>query len=179
MDPTTYALCQKSVIGPAMWIASLCVFPPLFAHVPLSLETEGFSVSQEFSAPVDRKYNLTLTFEFPTTAERLNDEILGSRYEARCEGRVEDIPQENAFGLGRKIPFRVVVRRKQDSSVVVEKEFVSWCVTSAGSKTKTRSIGWLELNKGEYIAEVVNIAAQDGLGSIHTTISLVPGGSGK
>ena len=85
MDPATYALCQKSVVGPAMWIASLCVFPPLFANVPFSLETQGTSISQEFSAPVDRKYNLTLTFDFPTTEDRLKDEIVGSRYEARCK----------------------------------------------------------------------------------------------
>ena len=155
------------------------MFPPLFANVPFSLETEGTSISQEFSAPVDRKYNLTLTFDFPTTEDRLKDEIVGSRYEARCNDHVEDISPQIASGLGRKIPLRVVIRRNQDKSVVVEKDFVSWCVTSWGSKTKTRSVGWVELNQGEYIAEVINVAAQEGLGNVHTTVSLVPGGSGK
>ncbi len=175
MGPTTYALCQKSFIGPAMWIAGLCSFAPLFADEPLGLNVAGASITRAFHVPVEKSYPLALSFHFPSTEARLKDQIVGDRSDNNCQGdvRYEDIPEIQREGLGRPIPFKVVIRKKADSAIVLSRTFVSLCVTSHDGKSrKTRIIGWLPLPIGDYIAEVTNLQAQPGLTTVSTVLSL-------
>ncbi len=129
-------------------------------------------------APVDKKYPLEVTFEFESADARLNDQIVGSRFDERCLGEVryEEIPESSRVGLGRPIPFKVVVHKANDRAVVLERTFVSLCVTSHDlANKKTRTIGWLELKRGEYTVEIMNIQAQPGLERVRTHISLNSG----
>lgn len=181
MGPTTYALCQKSFLGPAMWIAGLCTFPPLFSGQHIDLSITGASVTKSFEAPVEKSYPLAVTFEFPSVEARLSDQIVGERYSEHCQGdiRYDAIPEAQRKGLGQPIPFRVVIRKAADSSIVLDRTFVSLCVTSHNGKdAKTRTIGWLPLTTGKYVAEVTNLEGQTSLPGVKTAISLY-GGQGK
>lgn len=175
MGPTTYALCQKPVIGIVMWITTLCGFPPLFADEPMALSREGSSITREFEAPVDLKYPLTIDFEFESTQARLDDAIVGERFDENCWGtkRHEQIPEQQREGLGRPMPFRVVIRHAADRAVVLDRVFTSLCITSHRDNVKRRTIGWLELPRGHYTAEVTNLEAQAGLEHVVTRVSLV------
>lgn len=181
MGPTTYALCQKSFLGPAMWIAGLCAFPPLFSGEHIDLSIPGTSIAKSFGSPVAKSYPLAVTFEFPSLEARLADQVVGDRYSENCRDgiRYEEIPEVQRKGLGRPIPFRVVIRKSVDRSVVLERTFVSLCETSSnGKNSKTRTIGWLPLAVGDYVAEVTNLEGQSDLSGVKTAISLY-GGQGK
>lgn len=181
MGPTTYALCQKSFLGPVMWIVGLCAFPPLFSEEYIDLSVTGASITKSFEVPVEKSYPLAVTFEFPSTEARLSDQIVGDRYSDKCQGdiRYEDIPEAQRKGLGQPIPFRVVIRKAADRSVVLDRIFVSLCETSHNGKSaKTRTIGLLPLLVGDYVAEITNINGQPSLSGIKTAISLY-GGYGK
>jgi len=180
MGPTTYTLCQKAFLGPAMWIAGLCAFPPLFSGEPIVLNAPGTSVTKIFHAPVEKSYPLAVTFTFPSVEARLKDQIVGDRYSDRCQGeiRYEEIPEIQRKGLGRPIPFRVVIRKVADRAVVLDHTFVSLCVNSHGETEKTRTIGWVPLAIGDYVAEVTNIEGQSGLSDVSAKLSLY-GDQGK
>jgi hypothetical protein len=128
MGPIAYSLCQKPIIGAAMFISSLCAFPPLIKETPLSLAKSGTSISIPFTVPVDKRYEFILTFESQSTEERWPVEIIGTRYDHNyCVGDVpyQEIPEEMRKGLGRPIPFRVVIRRIEDRAIIVDRSFNS------------------------------------------------------
>lgn len=181
MGPTTYALCQKSFLGHAMWITGLCAFPPLFSGQNIDLSTTGASVTKSFEVPVEKSYPLAVRFEFPSVEARLSDQIVGERYSEHCQGdvRYDAIPEGQRKGLGQPIPFRVVVRKAADHAIVIDRTFVSLCLTSHdGKNAKTRTIGWLPLATGNYVAEITNLEGQSSLLGVKTAISLY-GGQGK
>lgn len=174
MGPTTYALCQKSLIGPAMWIAGLCSFPPLVSHLALPMNLGGESVTTSFTVPVEKNYQFILHFEFASTDARLQDAIVGRSYSAECDNEPNSLVDKPEYG--RPIPIRVVVRRAKDRLILVDKQFTSLCLLGHVDNRKTRSVGWVALPRGEYTAEVTNVAAQKDLTNTKTFISLVPGG---
>ena len=174
MGPTTYALCQKSLIGPAMWIAGLCSFPPLVSHIALPMNTGGEFVVESFTVPVDKNYQFILQFEFASTDARLQDTIVGKSYSAECDKEHNSLAGKPEYG--RPIPIRIVVRSKTDRSILIDKQFTSLCLLGHVDNRKTRSVGWVTLSRGEYTLEVTNISAQNDLNNVQTFISLVPGG---
>jgi hypothetical protein len=175
MGPLTYALCHKSLVGPALWITGLCAFPPLFSDVALPLGAEGTTVATAFFAPVDRKYQLVLNFEFATSDERLQDTTVGSSYRAECDKDPSSILDKPQYG--QAIPIRVVIRKAENNAVIIDEQFTTLCIISHRANQKTRSIGWVSLARGKYTAEITNIAAQKGLGAAKVSVALVPGGS--
>jgi len=177
MGPTTYALCQKPVIGVAMWITSLCAFPPLFSEAPLALSVGGATISQAFKVRVDKRYGFDLGFDFPSVAARLQDKVAGSTYNEYCRGDIsyQDIPVAYREPLGHPIPLKVVVRRKSDNAVVFDRVFMTLCVFAHGENKKWRSIGGVDLVRGDYVAEITNLESQSGLDGVKTYISLVAG----
>lgn len=173
MGPTTYTLCQKAVIGPAMWLASLCVFPPLIPDTPLPLDQAGMTVKHPFVVPVDKRYLWTLIFVFPSIEAGLADKIVGSRFDPRCLSDPASLSGQVEFG--RPIPIHIVIRRAKDRVAILDTTFQTLCHFGYVGDKKSRAVGWVELVRGEYIAEVTNLAAQDGLSAVKTTVSLVPG----
>lgn len=164
-----------------MWIAGLCAFPPLFSGEPIDLSLAGTSITKSFQVPVEKGYPLAVIFEFPSIEARLADQVVGDRHTEKCQGdiRYDEIPEAQRKGIGQPIPFRVVIRKAADRAVVFDRAFVSLCLTSHDLKnSKTRTIGWVPLAVGEYVAEVTNIEAQSSLPGVKTTISLY-GGQGK
>lgn len=174
MGPTTFALCQKAGIGVAMWITGLCSFPPLIKDVAMPLDAAGASVKAPFSAPVDKSYQFILSFDFKSVEARLQDSIVGRNFREECYTAPATLIGQSEYG--RPIPIKVVVRRANDQSVVIEKEFTSLCVLSHGGNRKSRNVGWVTLSRGEYIVEMTNVVAQEGLADTKTYIALVPGG---
>jgi hypothetical protein len=178
VNPITYSLCQKPIIGAVMWVTSLCVFPPLFSGEPINLSVAESIASKAFVVPVDKKYALEVTFEFESIDARLNDQVVGNRFDERCLGdvRYAEVPEIGRAGLGRSIPFKVVVKKANDHAVVLERTFVSLCATSHDlTNKKTRTIGWLELKRGDYAIEVKNLQSQPDLELVRTYISLTSG----
>lgn len=177
MGPTTYALCQKPIIGVVMWVSSLCVFPPLFTDASISLEMAGAAVSREFTVPVDKRYPFIARFTFPTVEDRIKDEVVGSRFDQYCDGstKLADIPEQRRKGLGQPMPFRIVVKRKTDQATIFDQTFESLCVTGHIDNTKIRTIGWVDLRQGEYTADIILLESQPGLSGVKATVSLVAG----
>ena len=177
MGPTTYALCKKPVIGVVMWITSLCVFPPLFSDAPLSLSKAGTTLSQTFNVKVDKRYGFELEFEFPSVAARVHDQVAGSTYNENCRDDVayQDILPAYRAELGQPIPIRVVVRRKSDQAVVMDRTFRTLCIFAHGDNKKSRSIGGVDLVRGDYVAEITNLESHPEFDGIKTYVSLAAG----
>ncbi|MDP3837643.1 MAG: DUF5625 family protein [Methylococcales bacterium] len=177
MNPITYSLCHKPVIGMVMFITSLCAFPPLFSHIPIALDKAGAIAYSSFSVPVTKKYVLEIDFEFPNKEAKSKDEIVGDRYNENCRGNIkyQDIPEKERIGLGKPILFRVIIRNQKNNAVITDKVFESLCVISGFKNEKTRTIGWLDLTEGKYSAEVINLDAQKNLEGVKTSIILNSG----
>lgn len=178
MSPLTYSLCHTPVIGALMWISFLCTFPPLIEDTEISLEKSGLVLNQSFEAPVAKTYTLYLNFVFPSIEARLHDEIVGDRYSADCVElkRYDDIPEKRRIGLGRPIPLRVVIRKSEDKTVILEQTFQSWCSAVHVGNMKGRIVGSLSLGRGAYTIEVFNEQPQTDLNETKTHIALVSGG---
>ena len=160
-----------------MWITSLCSFPALFSDKPIDLSNQGITVIQSFKVPVDKSYPLQISFEFPSVQARINDKIVGSNYNKYCSKEIhyEQIPANKRVDLGRPIPFKVVVRKAVDNSIVQQNTFISLCLTSHIGTEKTRTIGWLNLKRGDYSIEITNLQAQSDLEKTKTSLSLIAG----
>jgi len=175
MGPIAYPLCQKALIGPLMWITGLCAFPALVSPVSLPLSSGGETVSASFTAPVDKRYQFVLRFDFESTEARLNDEIVGKRqYRPECDDGSNSLVGNPEYG--RPIPIRVVIRAAKDRSVVVDKQFTSLCAMGHVDASRTRSVGWVTLLSGDYTMEATNVEPQAGLTNVRTFIYLVSGG---
>ena len=177
MDPLTYSLCHKPVIGLLMFVSSACAFPPLLQDAPFALQKAGALVSREFEAPVGKPYSLNLDFRFPDAAASLADEIVGSRHDESCGRAYETISLAQRAGLGRPIPIHVLVREQGTGRVALDKVLETLCITSRGGPglRKTRTAARFELAKGSYILEVRSLEDQSGLDGVQTTVSLVSG----
>lgn len=178
MNPLTYSLCQKPVLGLVMFATSMCAFPPLFQDAALPLQQAGARLVEEFETPVGKSYLLELEFRFPSAASLAADEVVGSRYDQVCLRNGEDIPAPQGSGLGRSIPVHVEVREQRSGALVIDKTFHSLCVTSFGGHdayTKTRTVGRLDLPAGRYRIDVRNLESQAGLDGVKTTVLLVAG----
>lgn len=173
MGPITYSLCQKAIIGPAMWIVGLCSFPPLIDEISLPINTTGASVKTSFSAPVDKNYQFILNFEFASTEARLQDTLVGQRFQKACDTAPASLLGKSEYG--HPIPIRILIRRANDQSVLLDQEFTSLCVLGHANNRKSRSVGWVTLDRGEYIAEITNVAAQEGFTDTEVFVALVPG----
>lgn len=179
MGPTTYALCQKPVIGLLMYVSSLCAFPPLVKHAPLPLASAQSSASAAFTVQVEKTYTIVLAFAFPDAAALRRDEIVGSRYDSHCgpDVKYDQIPLAQRAGLGRPIPLHVVVRRASDRAVVMDQEMTSLCKVSTQFEPPiaSRQIGQIALGRGDYVIDVTNLQAQDGLEGVKTSFSVIAG----
>lgn len=179
MGPIAYSLCQKPVIGLVMYLSFACAFPPLVADKPLALSEAGATASTAFSVPVDKSYSLDLTFTFQNAWAMRQDEVVGTRYDQDCEPGVNyaDIALAQLPGLGRPIPLRVVVRRKSDNAVVIERTFTTLCNVATGiaHARKTRQVGRIDLVRGDYLLVITNLQPQAGLDGVATSFSLVSG----
>ena len=177
MDPLTYSLCQKPLIGILMFATSICAFPPLFQDEPFALQQAGALTSKEFEAPVGKPYSLNLHFRFPSAAASLADEVVGSRHDESCGRPYESISPAQRAGLGRPIPVHVLVREKETGKVALDQVFDTLCITSRGGPGfgKTRTAARFELARGKYILDVRSLEDQSGLDGVETTVSLVPG----
>ena len=180
MGPIAYALCAKPVIGLMMYATAQCAFPPLFQGVPLAMAQAGATATARFTVPVDKSYPLLVNFTFPDNEARLRDRIVGERHDSYCDGRpYAQVPSFARDGLGQPIPLRVVVRRQGDGRIVAERTVDSLCVSAHDLRSrKSRHVADVALTRGDYIAEITNLAAQPGLAGVAVDVMLA-GGMGK
>jgi hypothetical protein len=179
MNPLSYSLCQKPVLGLMMFVSGMCAFPPLFLEAPLPLQRAGARVIEEVEAPVGKAYFLDLVFTFPSAAAARDDEVVGSRFDDVCLRNEAGVPELRRSGLGRPIPIHVRVRDQRSGTVSIDKVFYSLCLSSSGPTgtgyTKHRTAGRLDLPAGRYLIEVRNMESQAGLEDVRTAVSLVAG----
>lgn len=182
MNAITYSLCQKPVLGLAMWITDLCVFPPLFSNLPIDLNHQGTRATTEFKVKVEKTYHLILAVEFESVQKRLDDKVVGNRFDQNCLGNINynNIPIGQRAGLGQPIDFKVIVRELKTQKIIFNQQFKSLCSTGHNLKnTRYREIGWIPLKEGNYMIEVINIEAQTDLKNVKTTLSLTAGNGSK
>ncbi|VXC05906.1 DUF5625 family protein [Massilia sp. 9I] len=177
MDPLTYSLCHKPVIGMLLFVASACAFPPLLDEAPFALQQAGARLVQDVEAPVGKTYSLNLNFRFRSAAAIRADELVGSSYNAYCGRDYADIPPVPRQDLGRPIPIHVLVRERRTGAVVLDQVFQTLCITSQGGSgyAKTRTAARVALGAGKYTLEVRSLEDQPGLAGVTTTVSLVSG----
>lgn len=181
MNPALFALCQKPVLGPLLWITSQCVFPPPLPETPVSLSAPGQVLSAQFDVPVSKGYFLSLAVGFPSIEARLNDNRIGAKYDVPCYGKyaktVEDFPKARHEDLGKPVRLQVVVKKLPDGTVIFSKAIASIC--RAGHDLATRKIQVLahaEFSEGKYLIEVTNIEARPDLADLTTSLKIDSGG---
>lgn len=177
MNPTLFALCQKPVLGPVLWISSLCVFPPPLPETPISVSAPGQELSALFDVPVSKGYFFSLTVQFPSIDARLNDTLIGAKYDVPCYGKdaktAEDFPKDRREVLGTPIRLHVTVKRLPDATVVYNKDIASICRAGHDLGTKKLQVLALtELVEGKYSVEVKSLEARPDLAGLTTSFTI-------
>jgi hypothetical protein len=183
MSPTTYALCQKPILGLVLLIVNACTFPPLIADLPLSLASSGTSAEKRVDVTVEKYYFFELKFEFSSLAALQQDQVIGtgSNYGKHCEGegKVEDVTPFLQEGAGRPIPIQIVISKSIDRQIIVDRVFLTMCRYASGKDhdhpVVWRKIGRVHLAPGQYRVAIKNLERQSGLDGVVTTVSLVAG----
>lgn len=183
MTPTLFALCQKAVIGPALWITGQCAFAPPLPETPVTLATPGQVLSQEVEVPVTTGYFLSLGVQFPTVQDRLDDRLIGARYDVPCHGQgarqLGDFPAEQRPDLGRPVRLQVTVLTAKDGAVAWQADIASLCPAGHDLKRKKHQVlALLPLAEGRYRLLVRNIEARPDLAGLDVSVTL-HAGSGK
>lgn len=160
-----------------MWITGLCTFPLLVEPTEVFLMKPGLLLNQEFKAPVEKTYLLTLRFVFPSTEARLKDEAVGNRFDHNCGGETEyaRIPENERAGLGQPLPLRVLVKDPSNASLVFEKTFYSLCTSGHATNDKWRNVGRIPLKPGTYRLEIYNLEPNPAFDGLKVTMALVSG----
>lgn len=177
MNPTLYALCQKPLIGPALWLSTLCAFPPLLKETPIAVSNPGTVLSSQFVAPVATRYFLSASFKFQSTQERMSDTIVGSTFDAPCFGpaakHLENFPVSARAQLGQPLRLKVTIKSQSTSSVVYSQDIASVCRAGHdGAAKKTQVLSLIELAEGSYSIVVQNLEARPDLDALHPTLSI-------
>lgn len=180
MNPTLYALCQKAVLGPVLWISGQCSFPPLLPEFPVSLHAPGLILTKEFEAPVSKKYFLSFHVEFPSVEQRLNDTLIGSRFDVTCYGdeakKASDFPAERQSDLGRPVKLHAKVLRLPSNTVAWEADIASICRAGHDlNAKKLQVLALLHLTQGKYRIDVMNVEARPDLAAFGTSLTIHSG----
>jgi hypothetical protein len=181
LNPTLYALCQKPVIGVALWLSTLCAFPPLLQETPIAVSTPGSVLSTRFAARVAKAYFLSATFTFPSTQDRINDTVVGSRLDTPCYGprakRLDDFPVASRGQLGRPLRLKVTIKKEPSGSIVYSQDIASICRAGHnGAEKKTQVMSLIELAEGDYSMEVTNLEPRPDLAALRPSLVIHTGG---
>lgn len=180
MNPTLYALCQESVLGPALWLIGQCSIPPLIPDTTISLDSPGLVLSREFTVPVSRGYFLSLGVEFPTVEDRLTDRKIGAQFDFPCYGqgakRLEDFPVEQRLDLGQPIRLQVTALNVKDGSITWKADLASICRAGHdGKKQKLQVLALPRLSEGRYRLTVHNVEARPDLAGLGLSLLMHSG----
>jgi hypothetical protein len=175
MGPIAYSLCQKPVLGLAMYLASACAFPPLVDQQAFPLQQADARTVTQFEAPVGKTYFLELNFHDGAASGVGADDIAGSYPYQDCGHDYATIPAARRATMGPPIPLQVLVREKRTGTVRVDQVFNVQCAVSWGAQTVTRTAARFALPAGAYVMEVRNLESQPWVGKLRTTVSLGPG----
>ena len=180
MNPTLYALCQKAVLGPILWISGQCAFPPLLPETSISLDAPGLVLTKEFEAPVSKNYFLSLHVEFESVQQRLNDTLIGSKYDVPCYGNnaksAADFPAGRQSDLGKPVKLHVKVLRLPSETIAWESDIASIC--RAGHNLKAKKLQVLALthfDQGKYRITVQNTEARPDLAALGISLTIHSG----
>lgn len=183
LEQTRYELCKTQGIGLIMLASNLCNFSPLL-RADISLLEPGTVLKTNFKVRTAKAYDFRLVFHFPTVQDRLKDNIIGDNYDSVCHNFIMgysgyDEPNERIAKhpkyYGAKISLRIVIRQLKDSSVILDKTFHTLCSSGhggEGDKDKFRDFGYVKLDRGKYLIEIINLSAQPELKSILTKVVL-------
>lgn len=175
MGPIAYSLCQKPVLGLAMYLASACAFPPLFDGEALPLQQADARLVKEFKAPVGKSYFLALNFHDAEASGMRTDDIVGSHPYQDCGHDYAEIPPARRADMGPPIPLHIVVREKSTGKVWIDQVSNVQCSVSWGAQTVTRTAARIALPAGLYVMELRNLQSQPWVRRVRTTVSLGPG----
>ncbi|MEO6281366.1 hypothetical protein [Roseateles sp.] len=183
MNPTLYALCQKAIVGPALWITGQCEFPPPLPETPVTLAAPGQVLSQEFDVPVTKGYFLSLGVQFPSLEDRLSDRLIGAQYDVPCYGQgvkqLEDFPAEKRTDLGRPVRLEVKALNVKDGAAAWQADIASICIAGHDLKRKKLQVlALIPLAEGRYRLQVRNVEARPDLAGLDVSLTL-HAGSGK
>jgi hypothetical protein len=177
MNPLTYSLCQKPVLGLMMFVTSMCAFPPLFHDEPLPLQQAGARLVKAFDVPVTKPYFLDLDFIYTSPDAMRREAATGADLDEVCRWDTTKSSQPQTTALGRMVPLHVLVRDEHSGAIAIDSVFTSLCMegwTGTGFG-KIRTVARLDLAAGRYTIEVRNEANQTGFDGVRTTLSLVAG----
>jgi hypothetical protein len=175
MNPTLFSLCHKPVIGAALWLSTLCAFPPL------AVATPGTVLSSEFKVPVTKGYFLSARFTFPSTQLRISDTLVGSRFDTPCYGpdakRLEDFPLTDRSQHGQPLRLRVTIKSQPSGSIAYSQDIASICRAGHdGAAVKTQVLSLVELAEGSYSIEVRNLEPRPDLAALGPRLIIHGGG---
>jgi hypothetical protein len=181
VNPTLYALCHKPVIGVALWLSTLCTFPPLLKETPIAVAKAGLVVSSAFQVPVAQGYFLSARFTFPSTQERISDTLVGARFDTPCYGpgarRFEDFQSSDRRQMGHPLRLRIMVKRQPSGKVAYSEDVASICRAGHdGGAVKTQVLSLMTLAQGSYSIEVHNLEPRPDLDALHPSLVLHAGG---
>lgn len=139
-------------------------------------------LSAQFDVPVSKGYFFSLTVRFPSVDARVNDTLIGAKYDVPCYGKdaktAEDFPTDRREDLGKPIKLQVTVTRLPDGTVVYDKNIASIC--RAGHDLATKKLQVLALTEfveGKYLVVVKNLEARPDLSGLSTSFTIHSGGS--
>ena len=110
-----------------------------------------------------------MEFDFPSREAMVEDQVVGTSYDAYCEHvPLEDVQWAPGNLRGPLIPMQVLVRSKRDGQFVLDQTFNTLCMYALGGQkfNQMRRIGYVQLAIGEYTFGIRNLKAHTGLAGV-------------
>jgi len=157
MTETSLALCQKPVLGLAMWLASLCATNQALHDAYLNLGLKNASLQQEFKAPMAERYWLRIYLEnrpkdLATTEEQKDWSKIICQQPSNEEMVGETTTQEEQGVLSLALEIKTL-----QGQLVSTQKLTPVCPRPKGEDGHVLNLGTIDLKKGHYVISVINV----------------------
>lgn len=157
MTETTFALCQKPVIGIAMWLASLCATNQALHDAYLDLGQRNATLRQEFKAPMNEKYTLSIYLENKAN-DSLTTDAQKNWTEIICPSRSTNGVASTGMGDG-EVRSALSLTLELDTlqgQLVSKTKFAADCPRPKGEDGRILNLGVIDIQKGKYIVSITS-----------------------
>lgn len=181
MNPTLYSLCQKPILGSAMWLLGLCSFPPLISSTPISFNEEKIVLNSDFEVKVPLKYFIYLKLEYEPDQYSEANEVIGKYDKNYCLFEKEasepdfQILADVVKKVGKATRVELIIRSSNTERELIKKVFLSYCSISHGEKSFTRILANVNLDEGKYHIQIKNLEARSEFDKFNMSIFMTTG----
>lgn len=157
MTETTLAICQKPVLGIAMWLVSLCATNQALHDAYLDLGQKKATLHQEIKAPMNERYTLSILLE-----NKAKDSLIA---DAQKNWTEIICPSKSSNGIAgttvsegeKKSIFSLTIEiNTLQGQLVSNTKFSPDCPRPKSEDGRILNLGPVDIKKGKYIVSITS-----------------------